>query len=134
MRSSRNRYWGHPELVAVIERLALDAKSQDGWPGLLVGDLSQPRGGPMMSGHASHQVGLDADIWLTAMPDRRLTRMEREDTSALSMLAADMVSVNPSIWTPTHVELLKRAASYAVVERIFRAPRDQEGVVRGNGQ
>jgi penicillin-insensitive murein DD-endopeptidase len=122
MRLSRNRYWGHPELVAAVERLALDAKSQDGWPGLLVGDLSQPRGGPMMSGHASHQVGLDADIWLTPMPHRRLTGTEREDTSALSMLAADMVSVDPRNWTPTHVKLLKRAASYAAVERIFVHP------------
>ena len=44
-----------------------------GWRGLLVGDMSQPRGGPMLTGHASHQVGLDADIWLTPMPDRELT-------------------------------------------------------------
>ena len=43
----------------------------------------------MLTGHASHQVGLDADIWLTPMPDRRLTDKEREDISATSMLAAD---------------------------------------------
>ena len=75
---------------------ALEAKAHDGWPGLLVGDLSQPRGGPMLTGHASHQVGLDADIWLTPMPDRRLTEQEREDLSATSMLAADKVSVDPN--------------------------------------
>jgi penicillin-insensitive murein endopeptidase len=62
MRLSRNRNWGHPSLVQFIERLsARGAKA--GWPGLLVGDMSQPRGGPMLTGHASHQVGLDADIW-----------------------------------------------------------------------
>ena len=88
MRLSRNRNWGHPELVALVEKLAVEAKAHDGWPGLLVGDLSQPRGGPMLTGHASHQVGLDADIWLTPMPDRRLTEKEREDLSATSMLAA----------------------------------------------
>ena len=49
-----------------------------GWNGLLVGDMSQPRGGPMITGHASHQVGLDADIWFTPMPDHVLTREERE--------------------------------------------------------
>ena len=89
MRLSRNRNWGHPKLVALVEKLAIEAKQHDGWPGLLVGDLSQPRGGPMLTGHASHQVGLDADIWLTPMPDRRLTEQEREDLSATSMLAAD---------------------------------------------
>ena len=73
MRLSRNRNWGHPDLVALVERLAVEAKEKDGWNGLLVGDLAQPRGGPMLSGHASHQVGLDADVWLTPMPDRTLT-------------------------------------------------------------
>jgi penicillin-insensitive murein endopeptidase len=122
MRLSRNRNWGHPALVALVEKLAVEARARDGWPGLLVGDLSQPRGGPMLSGHASHQVGLDADIWLTPMPDRRLTKQEREDLPATSMLAADKVSVDPKIWTEAHARLLKRAASYAAVERIFVHP------------
>ena len=122
MRLSRNRNWGHPKLVALVEKLAVEAKAHDGWPGLLVGDLSQPRGGPMLTGHASHQVGLDADIWLTPMPDRRLSEKEREDLSATSMLAADKVSVDPKVWTDAHVRLLKRAASYPAVERIFVHP------------
>jgi penicillin-insensitive murein DD-endopeptidase len=67
MRLSRNRNWGHPRLVTYLERLAKDARSF-GWSGLLVGDLSQPRGNPMPTGHTSHQIGLDADIWLTPMP------------------------------------------------------------------
>ena len=86
MRLSRNRVWGHPELIAFIERLAIGARA-DGWPGLLVGDMAQPRGGPMRTGHASHQIGLDVDLWLTPMPDRRLTGEERETISAVSMLA-----------------------------------------------
>jgi penicillin-insensitive murein DD-endopeptidase len=122
MRLSRNRNWGHPEMVALIEKLALEAKAHDGWPGLLVGDLSQPRGGPMLTGHASHQVGLDADVWLTPMPNRRLTEKEREELSATSMLAADRVSVNPQVWTDAHVRLLKRVASYKEVERVLVHP------------
>jgi len=122
MRLSRNRNWGHPRLIALVEKLAVEAKAKDSWPGLLVGDISQPRGGPMLTGHASHQVGLDADIWLTPMPDRRLTEQEREDLSATSMLAADKVSVDPKIWTDGHARLLKRAASYPGVERIFVHP------------
>ncbi len=78
MRLSRNRNWGHPKLIALLERLAGDARENDGWNGLLVGDISQPRGGPMLTGHASHQIGLDADVWLTQMPNRTLTRAERE--------------------------------------------------------
>jgi penicillin-insensitive murein DD-endopeptidase len=122
MRLSRNRNWGHPDLIALVEKLAVDAKKHDGWPGLLVGDLSQPRGGPMLTGHASHQVGLDADIWLTPMPDRRLSEKEREELSATSMLAEDRVSVDPKVWTDAHVRLLKRAASFPAVERIFVHP------------
>jgi penicillin-insensitive murein endopeptidase len=122
MRLSRNRYWGHPNLIRAIEKLAKDAKEHDGWRGLLIGDISQPRGGPMLTGHASHQVGLDADIWLTPMPDRKLTEREREDLSATSMLAADKVSVDPKVWTPAHVALIRRAASYPEVERVLVHP------------
>ena len=113
---------GAPGPHRTVEKLAVDARKHDGWPGLLVGDISQPRGGPMLTRHASHQVGLDADIWLTPMPDRRLSEKEREDMSATSMLAADQVSVDPKIWTDAHVRLLKRAASYSGVERIFVHP------------
>src|SRR5262245_7639344 len=63
VRLSRNRNWGHPRLIAYLEQLARDARAI-GWPGLLVGDMAQPRGGPMLTGHSSHQIGLDADIWL----------------------------------------------------------------------
>src|SRR6188768_1929653 len=79
MRLSRNRNWGHPELINMLERLAAKVPNVAGWPGLLVGDISQPRGGPMLTGHASHQIGLDADIWLTPMPSHVLTAKERED-------------------------------------------------------
>src|SRR3981189_1677032 len=58
-RVSRNRNWAHPDLVALLKRLADKAHKDAGWPGILVGDMSQPRGGPMITGHASHQVGLD---------------------------------------------------------------------------
>jgi penicillin-insensitive murein endopeptidase len=122
MRLSRNRNWGHPKLIALIERLAEDAAAKDGWPGLLVGDLSQPRGGPMLTGHNSHQVGLDADIWLTPMPERRLSYDEREAMPAQSMLGKDGVHADPEVFTPYHAALIRRAASYPEVERIFIHP------------
>jgi penicillin-insensitive murein endopeptidase len=121
MRLSRNRNWGSPQLIQYLERLASDARALDGWPGLLVGDLSQPRGGPMLTGHTSHQVGLDADIWLTPMPDRTLTLQEREEMTAVSMLK-DPFTVDPKIFTDGHIKLIRRAASYPQVARIFVHP------------
>jgi penicillin-insensitive murein endopeptidase len=121
MRVSRNRNWGSPQLVDYLERLASDARAFDGWPGLLVGDMSQPRGGPMITGHTSHQVGLDADIWLTSMPDRTLTVQEREDMTAVSMLK-DPLHVDPKKFTDLQIKLIRRAASYPQVARIFVHP------------
>ncbi len=121
MRPSRDRAWGHPKLIKMVKRLAVDAKQHDGWNGLLVGDLQQPRGGPMLSGHASHQAGLDADIWLTPMPDRTLTRQERETKSA-TLMTLDRKRINPKRWTAAHARLIKRAASHKQVARIFVHP------------
>jgi penicillin-insensitive murein endopeptidase len=121
MRLSRNRLWAHPKLIALIERLAHDAREYDGWAGLLVGDLSQPRGGPMLNGHASHQIGLDADIWLTQMPSRILSDKEREKLQPRSVIL-DRTHVDPKIWTEAHAKLIKRAASYSEVARIFVHP------------
>ena len=133
MRLSRNRNWGHPILISLVERLALDAQKHDGWPGLLVGDISQPRGGPMLTGHASHQVGLDADIWLTPMPDRRLSEKEREQLSATSMLKTK-TEVDPKVFTPKHVKLIKRAASYKEVERVLVHPAIKKALCDAAGK
>jgi len=130
MRLSRNRHWGHPTLVKTVRRLAIESQKLDGWPGLLVGDLAQPRGGPMLTGHASHQIGLDADIWLTPMPKRRLSRKERERLSATSMLASK-TAVNERIWSLKHVRLIRRAASYPQVERILVHPAIKKALCEG---
>jgi penicillin-insensitive murein endopeptidase len=119
MRPSRNRNWGHPSLIRFLERLADQVPRVAGWPGLLVGDVSQPRGGPTLTGHASHQIGLDADIWLTPMPDRRLSRAEREELPATDVVAADGRDVDLKVWTPALVAVLRAAARDSAVERIF---------------
>src|SRR5882762_4257407 len=109
MRLSRNRNWAHPNLVALLERLSVKARKDAGWPGILVGDMSQPRGGPMFTGHASHQVGLDADIWLTPMPNRLLSRDEREEMSAVMMVRSDRLDIDPHVWTPDHLTVIRAA-------------------------
>ncbi|WP_336487644.1 penicillin-insensitive murein endopeptidase [Methylobacterium nigriterrae] len=118
MRLSRNRMWGTPYLVAFLERLAAKAPKV-GWPGLLVGDMSQPRGGPMLTGHASHQLGLDADVWLTPMPGHRMSRVEREEISATDMVRADRLDIDPQVWTPEHTRLIRLTAQQPEVARIF---------------
>lgn len=119
MRLSRDRNWGHPNLIRFLEHLSSRAPEVAGWPGILVGDMSQPRGGPMITGHASHQIGLDADIWLTPMPNRSLTRREREEMSAVNMVRSDGLDVDHSVWTPGHLAIIRAAAGDPNVERIF---------------
>lgn len=119
MRLSRNRNWAHPDMIKLLERLSDKVREVAGWPGLLVGDLSQPRGGPMLTGHASHQVGLDADIWLTPMPGRELSHVEREEMSATMMVRPDRLDIDPKVWTPSHLLVIRAAAQEPQVERIF---------------
>ncbi len=119
MRLSRNRNWGHPDMIALLKRLSVKAHKDAGWPGILVGDIGQPRGGPALTGHASHQIGLDADIWLTPMPDHMLSREEREEMSAVMMVRDDRLDVDPKVFTPGHVLVLRDAAQEPSVQRIF---------------
>ena len=119
MRPSRNRAWGHPLLIAFLERLAGAMPQINGWPGLLIGDLAQPRGGPMVTGHASHQLGIEADIWLAPMPERRLSREERDEISSTNVVAADRLDVDPSVWSPVYRKLLEAVARRPEVARVF---------------
>ncbi|MDW4550081.1 penicillin-insensitive murein endopeptidase [Defluviimonas sp. D31] len=119
MRLSRNRNWGHPALVQYLVDLSAHARKL-GWAGLYVGDMSQPRGGPMTSGHSSHQIGLDADIWMLPPARLDLSRGAREKISSVSVRTADQKRVNGN-WTATHHRLLAAAASDSRVDRIFVA-------------
>lgn len=121
MRLSRDRRWGTPSLVDYIALLARSA-AQDGWPGILVGDMGGARGGPMPSGHASHQIGLDVDFWFERMPDHVLSAKERESISASSMLKKGTREVDPRRFGEGQRMLLYRAATLPGVARIFVAP------------
>lgn len=121
MRLSRNRNWGHPELVDFVAGLSNFAAKQPGWMGLYIGDMSQPRGGPMSSGHASHQIGLDADIWMLPATRLDLTQSQRENVSSISMQRANGAYVNNS-WSAAHHEILRAAAKDKRVARIFVFP------------
>ena len=121
MRLSRNRNWGQPVLIDYVQDLSRFAATLLGWEGIYVGDLSQPRGGPMLTGHASHQIGLDADIWMLP-PDRlNLNRQERENLSSISMRRERGAFTNSS-WTEQHMQVLRAAASDPRTARIFVFP------------
>jgi penicillin-insensitive murein DD-endopeptidase len=133
MRLARNRNWGHPILSDDLENLARAAPKITGWPGILVGDISQPRGGPMLTGHASHQIGLDADLWLTPMPKEKLDKDERENMPAVNMARSDWRDVDPKHWTPAHGRLIKAAAADPRVERVFVNPALKVALCREAG-
>ena len=133
MRLSRNRNWGPPEALRFIDRLSRHAARQPGWRGLYVGDIAQPRGGPMLTGHASHQIGLDMDIWMLPAGNLRLSPAERERLSSITLQRAGGAYVNDS-WSPAHHEIVEAAARDRAVARIFIFPgakvqmcRDERG-------
>jgi len=117
MRLSRNRNWGHPEAIDFVKDLS-EFATKVGWRGLYVGDISQPRGGPMTSGHQSHQIGLDIDIWMKPATRLDLSRGERERISSISVRSGDQRSVNGN-WSQAHAWILERAARDPRVDRIF---------------
>lgn len=121
MRLSRNRNWGHPDTIDFIKDLSAFAARQPGWNGLYIGDISQPRGGPMLSGHASHQIGLDVDIWMLPTSRIDLSRNQRENISSISTRRAEGAFVN-SNWSRAHHEIIREAAKDRRVARIFVFP------------
>jgi len=132
VRPARDRHYGHPALIDFIETLA--KQTDEAGLGLLpVGDMSQPRGGPMSSDHASHQVGLDVDIFFHLdLP--RLSQTERgEDLQLHSLVDYQRKQLNER-FDDAHLELLRLAASAPTVERIFVSPLIKEAMCEQSWQ
>ena len=121
MRVARNRNWGHPELIDFIKHLSRKASRMRGAKGIYLSDMSQPRGGPMLSGHRSHQIGLDADIWLMPATNMNLTVQQRANLSAVSYRRAKGAYVN-SKWGRFQHNIVNAAAQDPRVARIFILP------------
>lgn len=132
MRPSRNRAWGHPELVVYLEDLATNLAAGGHAP-MLVGDLSQPRGGPMLTGHRSHQSGLDADIWFRPSPDYRLTNKQREGWSAYSVVASVNKPWVNEKFTSREARLIQLAASDPRTARVFVAAPIKKALCEASG-
>ena len=110
--------WGKSRLIRFMSNICHERKK--GWlNGLLIGDMSQPRGGPMLSEHTSHQIGLDVDIWFAPMPDHVQSREERELGPATDVVAPDLRDVDRKLWIHGHTALIRAAAQVPVVVRIL---------------
>jgi penicillin-insensitive murein DD-endopeptidase len=129
VRLGRNRHWGHPTLVATVTELAARATSA-GLPALLIGDMAQPRGGPMPYGHASHQTGLDVDIWLDVTPRPALTAALREDPRVPSVVNEAGDGIDPARWRPGHATLIRLAAESAATDRVLVNPAIKRALCR----
>lgn len=130
IRLSRVRYFSHPQTIAFVEALGRKAAAA-GLPPFYVGDLSLPRGGPMPNGHASHQSGVDADIWFNLDPKPVLAPAAREDVPLPSMLTPDGKALDPAQFSARQVTLLRLAASDPRVDRIFVSPVIKRALCQG---
>lgn len=108
---NRGRYWGHPHLIKLLTDAgnAFYKNNQN----IILGDLSHSRGGPMLTGHNSHQNGLDVDIWF------QMTKTN-EALSFQTLETKEMKSI-PKL-EEDQIKLIKYFASQDLVERIFINP------------
>ncbi|MGH7124058.1 MAG: penicillin-insensitive murein endopeptidase, partial [Stellaceae bacterium] len=132
IRLSRHRNFGHPETVAFLERLG-KAAAGAGLTPFYVGDMAQPRGGPMTSGHAAHENGVDVDIWFNLDPKPALPPEAREEVELPSMVLPNKSAIDRARFGENQVRLLRLAASDTHVDRIFVHPTIKRALCEGFG-
>jgi penicillin-insensitive murein endopeptidase len=120
VRASKSSFWGAPSTVAALLALGREAQAA-GLPDLYMGDLSRPRGGPIPGGHMSHQMGIDADVFLQLAPRATLTPAQREAWEPPSLVRPDGRAVNDLFGTP-QITLLRLATALPGVDRILVHP------------
>lgn len=76
---------------------------------VLIGDMGMPAGGRFNGGHASHQTGLDVDIFLQ-LPKTRWTSAQLLRPQALDLVSRDGKHVVSTLWKPEIFSLIKLAA------------------------
>jgi penicillin-insensitive murein endopeptidase len=121
IRLSHSAFWGHPDTIAALLRLGREAH-EAGLPDLYMGDISNPRGGPLAGGHMTHQMGLDADVYLDLSPRAEMTNEQRDALAPPSMVRADGRAVDPDHWRAADATLLRLAAGLPGVDRILVNP------------
>ncbi len=111
----RRRNYGHPETLDFVRDLGAAMQALGHGP-INVADIGQVRGGPI-TGHASHESGLDVDVWyrLDLAP---LPVEERRGLGEVSAIGADG-AVDPAHWGEAQVALVRLAAEDPRIARIF---------------
>ncbi len=122
IRGSKSSFWGAPDTIARLQLLARRARAS-GMSDLYMGDISNPRGGPLAGGHASHQLGIDADIYFDlTSPHPPRSVADRETLEPASLVIPSGRAVDPTRWHPAHIELLRLAAALPETDRILVNP------------
>jgi penicillin-insensitive murein endopeptidase len=122
IRLSKSYFWGHPDVIRALQDLARKTQAA-GLPDLYMNDISQPRGGPVTGVHASHQRGLDADVWLDVVgPHPVLPAAQREAIEPVSLVRADERAIVPELWRAEHVTLIRLGATLPGVDRVLVNP------------
>jgi len=129
IRRYRNRYYGHPDTLRFVTSLGRTLSTQTDEL-LMVGDLSQPRGGLMSSMHRSHQNGMDVDIWFQLTTSARSTNDRYpKGRDPANMVAPGGLSVSPA-WGKEQRFLLMTSAEDLHVDRIFVNPAIKRALCR----
>jgi penicillin-insensitive murein endopeptidase len=132
LRRSRHRFFGHPTLIHYVQELGRLSATL-GLGVLHIGDMAQPRGGPMPYGHRSHQIGLDVDIWFWgAPPTTPVSPAERETFEPPSLLNASGRALDARRWTPQRARLLQVAAEFPEVMRVIVNPVIKQALCETN--
>jgi len=98
MRLSSIAIGRHP-ICRAIQRLAERRIGMRAGRGIDVGDMSQPaRRSDVERARQPTRGALDAEFWLTPMPDRRWSRDEREEKYAGLMVRARRLAIDPGRW------------------------------------
>jgi penicillin-insensitive murein endopeptidase len=129
IRLAESTFWGHPFVIQSLEKLALEAKAA-GLPDLYMNDISLPRGGPFPGIHASHQRGLDADVWLDVVGPHPVLPPAQREFQPVSLVRPDGRDIIPSLWRPEHVTLIHLASQLPGLDRILVNPAIKQQLCR----
>lgn len=124
VRTGRDRHYAHPATVEFLKDLSRSVARND-LGRLQIGDMSMARGGPFSSGHRSHQMGLDVDIWYSQdwrAAERPLSAWERDHISAIPLADERDHRLIAKNWDDRVPRILRLAAEDGRVERIFVHP------------
>ena len=119
MRLSRNRNWGHPELIHFLKKFAPPPPRPPAGTASWSATWRSRAAARCRSATLSHQIGLDVDIWFMPKPDRVLTQGRAREDLGHQSGRRRRKHINPKMWTPAHAAFIRTAAEQPDVERVL---------------